>query len=412
MISTQSIVNATRLAQRGDLLSAIAALDGVWLGVGVEPARDGETDREFAGILLACGILTIEVGRLESIPFQAAAKDLLSKSCRLFGSDPQSFEAQLWLANAYLWSGENREVVALTDSILRADAPSEIVFSAGNLKGLACLNLGDLAASERSFSSVDVLMETAPAVSRGKFYLNRGMLYRQTGRFDAAVADYEAAHAAFADAGNLRLRAAAQNNLAGAYTEMGRYSDAHVAAQSALLLFELLGDLSHEAKVWDQIAQIFVREDEFDEAARCSVRAVEILSTGDHEGWLAEALITHGIALSRASMKQAHESLRRALMICERQGDPKQAELATAAMWEIVKRSEALQEELRRTALPVERDVYERVLAAHAGRITPAAHELGYNHQALQWRLENYFPELLSERRPRRRRATRILEMK
>jgi len=405
MISTLSIRSATDLAYKGDFASAIRLLGPSWQGLGVNPARNGEGDHEYAELLLACGVLSVEMGRFQAIPCQSEAKDLLSHAARLFGNDPMESEVRLWLAIAYVRSGENSEAVAICDSIIAAQtADIDTVFGAGRVKGLAHLNFGRLDCSEEAFRSVEIFVDSVAPISRGKFYLSRGILYRQSRRFADALADYELADDSFRDAESPRYQAAVQNNIAGVYSEQGRFSDAHASAQRSLLLFEQIGDLSHEAKVWDQIAQIFLLQGKYDEAARCSARAVEILSTGDHEGWLAEALITHGIALSRVAMAQAHESLDRALHICERLGDPKQAEIATAAMWEIVKRSHCLQEGLRQSASPIERAVYERALAANDGRVSPAARALGYNHQAFMLRLESHFPELLSERRPPRKR--------
>lgn len=406
MISTPTIQSATDLAYKGDTSSAVRILGSLWPGPGVEPPRNDAGDLEYAELLLACGILSVEMGRFRAIPCQSGARDLLSKAARLFGDDSRESEARLWLAVAYVRSGENAEAITLCDSILSEQtAESDIVFGAGRVKGLARLNLGDWTRSERAFASVELFLNAVSPMSRGKFYLSRGMLYRQTRRFPEALAEYETADIAFREAESLRYQAAVQNNIAGVYTELGRFPEAHAAAQSALLFFELIQDLSHEAKVWDQIAQIFGREGNYAEMARCSARAVEILSAGDHEGWLAEALITQGIALSHTGMAQAQESLSRALEICERQGDPRQAELATLAMWGIVRKAQELQDSLRETALPIERAVYERVLTENKGRVSPAAHSLGFNHQAFMLRLESHFPELLTKRRPPRRRA-------
>jgi tetratricopeptide (TPR) repeat protein len=236
-------------------------------------------------------------------------------------------------------------------------------------------------------------------MARGRFYLNRGMIRRRTGTFEEALSDYINAVDCFRGARSVRYEAAAQNNIAGIYLDLGRFAEAHAAARSALASFSLLEDHAHEAKVWDQIAQIYGREGCFDDMHRATEKAVRLLSGSDHESWLAEALTTHGIACARLGMSRAQEHLRRALEICDRQGDMRQADLTVAAMWETVRLGKCLLETLKCTVSPVERMVCDRVLRKHAGRLRPAARELGLTHQALQRKLQFHFPDLLKKHR-------------
>lgn len=401
---TESVDLAIDLACKGDFREAIEALDDHWPGVGIEPERAGADDIELARLLLACGILTVELGSLSSTPLQASAKDLLSKSVRLFGNDAGEALARYWLAIAYLRCGENSEALAVADSILSDQrASSEIVFLAGAVKGLALLHLGTKSESEQAFESVAVFLPAVPPMPRGRFLLNRGMLFRQTGRFDEALACYEEAIPAFRLAGSVRHQAAAHNNIAGVYTEQGRYPEALEVARAALAVFEKIGDLAHQAKVWDQIAQIHGMQEDFAGMEQCAARAVEILSTGDHDGWLVEALTTHGRALASLGMEQAKQSLEKALAICDHLTDHKQ-------VWKIVQALKAAGKEVNSTLLPLEREVYKTVLAAHDGRITPAAHALGLHHGVFQKRLASAFPELLNQRRQKRIRRRSLFK--
>lgn len=404
MIFTESVRSATSLANRGDFQSAIEALGELWPGVGSEPPRSGRSDLEYADLLLACGILSVEAGRFTTRCL-GDAKNLLSKAARLFDGDAGRYESLFWLATAYLWSGENHEALALVDSILSdQQADSYVEFCAGRLKGLAHMNLGNAAQAEASFSAVELFLDTVPPMARGKFYLNRGMLFRQTRRFGESLDDHRSAIAAFKLADSVRFQAAARNNIAVVYTEQGRFAEARAEAEAALRVFVELRDRPHQAKVWDQLAQIYGREENYVEMCRCADRAVEILSDGDHEGWLAEALITQGAARARLGMVQAQEALSRALAICEKHGDPKQADAVTMAMWEIVCCEKDFQTVMQRGVAPLERTVYERVLEKHNGRVSPAAHQLGLHHKPFQKRLRNRFPDLLPKARWRRRK--------
>lgn len=404
MIFTESIRSATSLANQGDFQSAIELLGDHWQGIGVEPVWNGKNELDYARLLLACGILTVRMGKFTARS-QAEAKDLLGKSLRLFGDDDGRYEALLWLATAYSFCGEHKEALMLVDSLLadqRADL--DVEFSAGTLKGFTHLCLGNATVAEESFARVAGFLDAVSPLCRGKFYLTRGILFRQTGRDQEAIADYEKAATSFLEAQSPRYLAAAQNNLAGVFTDQGRYAEARLAAEAALNVFAQLQDRAHEAKAWDQLARVYGGEENYVDMVRCADRAVAILSAGDHEAWLAEALVTQGLAHARLGMGDAKRALTRALEICERQGDAKQADGATKAMWEIVQRGEETRDSLRETCLPIERAVYEHVLKKHGSRISPSAHELGLSHQAFQRRLLYRFPELLQTRLPPRRR--------
>lgn len=401
MVLIETVGSAIDLASKGDYREAIEALGDHWPGVGVEPACEGTTDLEYAKLLLVCGILTVELGSWTSTRCQASAKDLLSKSVRLFGNEACDV-ARYWLAIAYLRCGENNEALAITDSILgQKNASAEIVFLAGAVKGLTLLNLGKVPESAQAFDSVEIFLSAVPPMSRGRFLLNRGMLCRASGRLDDALACYEQAISMFRLAGSVRHQAAAHNNIAVVYTEQRRLVEAHAVARKALAVFEELGDLAHQAKVWDQIAQIYGLQENFAQMEQCASRAVEILSASDHEGWLAESLITLGTALAHLGMERTKGTLTRALAICNRLTDTKQAKLAVDAMWRIVKTGKDVRKALDRELLPIEETVYREVLAANRGRITATAETLDLNHQVLAKRLETRFPDLLP---PKRRR--------
>lgn len=409
MIVTESVRSATHLANQGDFQSAIELLGDRWQGVGVEPPREDEGDLVYAQLLLACGILTVKLGKFTARS-QAEAKDLLSKSVRLYGEDLGRYEALFWLATAYSFCGEHGEALTLVESLLadqKADVDTE--FSAGILKGYSHLMLGNVSLAEVSFSGVVILINAVSPLCRGKFYLTRGMLFRQTGRLEEALSDYDLAFASFGCAESPRYQAAAKNNVAGVLIEQQKFEEARLAAESALSVFSQLNDRAHEAKVWDQLARIYEREENYREMVRCADRAVELLSAGDHEGWLAEALITQGTARARLGLAEAKAALERALEICERQGDPKQADEVTKAMWEIARRGRETRDIIRSDVSSLERSVFERVLEKHNGRVSPAAHELGLHHQQFQRELTNRYPELLQKRTARVRRHRSIM---
>lgn len=407
MIGTHRLNLATEQISRGEFQPAIDTLGELWPGLGVEPLC---IDGDYPQLLLICGILTQELGEMRLARSQSSAKDMLSKAARLFGSDPREQEARFWLGIAYLRCGEHREALAIANDLLEGKTGNaELVFCAGRLQALARLNLGETGAAETALYAIEVFLPVVSALARGRFYLNRGMVHRQSGRYELALNDYAEATVAFRDAGSLRYEAAAENNRAGVLMEQGRLEQAEEAARSAVLLFRELGDRAHEAKALDQLAQVFGRAERFEEMEIYSNEAVAILSSGDHDGWLAEALTTHGIACGRLGLARAQEHLQHALEICDRQGDPKQADVITRAMWQAAVAGKNAVDLLSISVAPLERAACERVLEKHSGRIRPAAQDLGLTHQSFQRKLENHFPDLLAQRRPKRRRHKSLI---
>lgn len=407
MILIDSARSALSLVQIGNYQDAIDSLGGKWRGVGVEPVREDETDVEYGHLLLACGALSVGLGAMAQTPIQAS-KDMLSRSVRLLGNDPSAQEARLWLGNAYRWCDESHEAIALMDDLLEEQtADSNIVFQALSTKAVSQMALGDCDGAMRTLREMEPLLLIAPPLSVGKFYLNRGILRRMTGEYEEALIDYHAAGVAFQEAGSCRYEAAVENNCAGVYMDQGRLVNARAAAERAAGLFRALGDRAHEGKALDQLAQIAGRSGDFDVMASMSRRAITILSSGDNEGWLAEALTTHGVACGRLGLSRAQEHLSRALTICDRQGDSKRADQVTRLMWDVVLQAKRVVDELHAVISPLERSIFERLLEKHDGRISPVADELGLSHQAVQRKLNNHFPDLLAKRRqPWRRRKT------
>lgn len=393
MILTTSVESAMDLAQTGNFLSAVEVLGDRWPGLGVEPDRNGESDRDYARLLMVCGYLTLNIGALEMRPVQTFAKDMLSRAARLFGGEPGEQQARLWLGVAYLRCGENAEALALMDALLaERSADVDVTFSATLTKAVAYLALEDTQATENELALIEILVPAVLPISRGKFYLNQGMLHRQRNELDAALNDYALAADAFRDAASDRYEAAVENNRARIYTLQGRLHDAEAAAARALSLFQAIRDQAHEAKAWDELARIHEAQKDYSSMEDAAAHAVQLLSAGDHAGWLMEALVTHG----RACELLARQRFLEALAIADAQEsnpDP-----VTKAMWESVTASKA-----------TERVVYERLLGKHGGRISPAAHEIGCGHQMLQKRLENHFPDLLTQRRPKRRRHKSLM---
>lgn len=386
---------AAELCCQGDFRGAIELLGDGWPGVAAHPRRGARDDIDYARLLMVCAVISMNVGAMSLRPTQNAAKNMLSQSARLFKDHPEAQSAKLWLGVAYLRCGENHEAIALASTLLAESPNMEVVFGATMTKAIGEMQLGNVAQCLTTLDDIKSLVDTVPPLVQGKYYLNRGMALRGLDRLDEALAAYELAGEMFQQAGSARYEAAVSNNAARVYSERGEFVKAHVAADRAASLLHKLQDRAHEAKAWDEIARIYLREGNLRLAARASQKAVDLLSGSDHEGWLAEALTTHGVVAARRGVVEALQALQRAAEISERVNNAHQAEIAYSEMWNVVKEGKALIEVLR----PVERLLIARALDKHDGSLTLAARSLGIRHQSLDFRIRTYFPDLMTKRK-------------
>lgn len=388
----------------GDFYAAVEALGDRWRGPGQMPPRLSETDEAYAGVLLACGVLTIEFSAMGLLGKQEAGKNLLTRSARLFGDKPEAQIAKAWIGIAYLRCGEFREALDYADALLTENPDLDVVLRATRTKAIALTGLGRLHDALEVINSARPLLDAAGPLIRGKFYLQIGVINRGLGRTDKALEAYDAASAYFEEAGSARYEGAVLNNLARIYSESGDYTRAHNSAERAITLFQRVRDKGHEGKAWDEQAQIFLKQNKPGAALRPAKKAVEILSQGDPKSWLAEALITHGTALMLNGIEEAKAQLNKAVSISEQIGSPQQAAQAHHLLWEIVGRAKGASRDIVESIRPIERCVFERTLTKHEGRVSGSASELGLRHGAFSKMLKRY-PDLHSKRRKPARRA-------
>lgn len=386
------------LCCHGEFAKASESLGASWRGVGVIPEREGRTDAEYANLLMMCGVLTINLGAIEQIHVQESAKDMLTRSAEL-AVGAQKVSARLWLGIAYIHCGEFNEAIALCDSVL-ADSPnSEVKFSAVLTQAIAEQRLGHLDKAETLLTSIVPLLSDMTPLLQGKFWLQRGCLARQSGDPERAMDAYYNASIHFQEAPSLRWEAAASNNLAGVYTDLDRFLEAHIAAERAITLWRRIGDKGFEARTWDQIAKIHLKEGNFGKAERDSRRSVELLAESENQYWLAQSLITHGSALSHLATEQARRQLERAAELCEQVGNLHMAREAYTELWKIVTHAKELAANSRGAVSPVEHLVIEKLLEHHDGKVSTVAKELGIRHQSLDKMISTRFPDLLQKRK-------------
>ncbi|MEK6280276.1 MAG: helix-turn-helix domain-containing protein [Acidobacteriota bacterium] len=394
----------TSLLYLGDYEAAVTALGSDWPGAGIKPSRNGRDDASYARLLMTCGVLAIKLGNIQQASFQAASKDMLTQAARLSPERAARQEAWMWLGVVYILCGEYHEAMALAETLLADDTNVTVVFGSTLIRaiGETCLKRYDKALA--SLASVEMLLPAVPVLDRGKFYLNRGIAYRNVPDSQKAIDNYNLAADLFEEVSSLRWEAAATNNLAGVYTDLEQYVRAHGFVERAISLFQKLKDKAHEAKAWDQSARIYLKEEDFVWAERNAGTAVALLSQGDNQTWLAEALITHGIALGQIGFQRSTVQLAEAARICEEVGSMEQAEEARRELWKAARHARKMAGALGESVRPLERIVIGGVLEKHGGRVTPAAFELGLRRVALDRKIK----QLGLTRSPKRKSPRKV----
>jgi|GEM_PF-5991283 len=392
------------LIRGGNYAAAAASLGSGWPGIGEKPARRGMANREYALLLLACGVLSIRLGRTREGKTLAAAKDMLSESARLLSGQPEQHAAQLYLGTAYSDAGEYNEALAIADIALNTESDSEVVIGASVLKATAFKRQGFLQKAWETLESVKSLAEAVSPVFRGNYFIERGNVQRRLQNLDQAIADYDEAEECFLSAGSVLYVGVTLNNVSNVYIEQGRFSLAHNAATRAVHLFQKLGDRAFEARALDQSAKIFLAQNSPFEAEPLARRAVALLQVGDNQAWLAEALITHGRSLMSMGTDRALAQLELASKICETIGDHVQGEEASEELLNLFKNTRTLNQKFRDVLTRIEHSVIKHALKLHGNRIPPAAQSLGITRQLLLKKLST-----MSDCAPTKRRRAKSL---
>lgn len=340
---------AQQLEEVGKFDAALEALEEVWPEIGVRPNVDHLAPETAAQVLLRAGALTAYVGSADQIEgSQEAAKDLLSESLSIFEKEHNSrgqAEAQAEIALCYWREGAFDEA-----RVMVQDALTRLGSHDGDLRAVAMLRSAIIESSakrfhdaERILTDAQVLFErSANDVLKGKFHHGFAFVLRNLGEtegradyIDRALIEYAVASGYFKQAGLQRYEACVENNLGLLFGVVGHYETAHQHLDRAQVLFTAIGDFVNLAQVDETRARVMLCENRFVEAERTMRRAIRGYEKGDRNSLLAEALITHGIALARLHHpRQAFEALERAAQIARCAGDVENAGRASLVILE------------------------------------------------------------------------------
>lgn len=340
---------AKEFEEVGNFDAAREALGELWLNIAEQPRVENLNHRSAAEVLLRVGTLAGWIGSTHQIEgSQEIAKDLITRSIEIFrslGDLKKIAEAQMEMAYCYWREGAIDEALVTVNEALRNLDDAD-----GDLKGVALLRK---AAFEKIQNRVNEAFHTlenaAPLFEasnndtlKGRFHNERANVLRRLGEIenrndylDRAVIEYTAASVHFDQARHARYQACVENNLALLYLNTHRLADAHDHLDRAETLFTTLNDIVHLAQVAETRARVMLSEGAFVQAEKSARRAVQLLEKGDERSLLAEALTTHGSALSQLQRKDhARAVFERAIQVAEQAGDFEGAGLAALALIE------------------------------------------------------------------------------
>ena len=465
--------DALELRDRSDYQGARDVMDPLWERVGERPKLKGLDDDVRAEVLLTVGILTSWIGSKEGIEnAQETAKNLITESITLYqalGDTTKVAAGRAEIAYCYFREGAFDEArIMLTEAL-------QLLTAKGNTRARALLKLVIVEWSASRYNvALEVLTDNAALFRkitnhtiRGTYHNELGVVLRYLAESESfnrekllqqALKEYKQADHYFHLARNKVFGVCVKNNVGLTLLKLRRFKDALKYLEQARRLSVSTKNKVQTAVVDENIAQVLVAEGKLKEAEAIARHAVRVLDKTGHQGFLADALITHGTALARlGKTEQAQFTLQRAVNTAHQVGALNKAGLAAltlieeiedlapdvldqaydrASEWlatsqsqEVLQRVIAVSKKIRvnpsaemyvegatepplnltcdlnQEKLKHERELIRQALAKVDGRLTRAASLLNMSYQGLAYIIERRHPDLLKERSPVRRRT-------
>lgn len=462
---------ALELKDRGCYDGAREAMGLWWTRVGERPETAGLYPAVVAEVLLCVGILTRWIGSKNQIrESQFLARDLISESITFYesaGDVKRIAAARSELAYCYWREG------ALDEARIMFNDALQKLTTEGNTRANALLGLAVVEWSDSRFNeALRILTDNAHLFKKitnhavkGAYHSQLAMVLRKLVSsemrddcFRRILKEYEEADRHFKLARNIVFRADVKNNIGNLFREISRYKQAHEYLEQARRLRTGVKDKIGTAQIDDTRAQVFIAEKKYEEAEAVAKSAVRVLHKSGHQCLLADALITHGIALARLKQSQrAQFTFQKAIEVAHQVGALNKAGLAAltlieeleelapdtlyaaydrASEWLAKSQSQdllvrlnaaarrvfsVLRVELKAEAaaeailnkpcslptevLKFEANLIRQALAQANASVTRAAALLGMSYQGLAYVIGSRHKDLLKERSPIRRRS-------
>lgn len=462
--------HALEQKDRSDYAGALQTMRPLWKQVGERPKLTGLDSLVAAEVLLCAGILTSWIGSRNQIgDAQELAKNLITQSITLFESSKDVTKvavAQSEIAYCYYREGTLNEARSWLQEALK-----KLTFE-GAARARAVLKLSTVEwtagrfreALELLYNNEPLFRKISNPTIKGGYHSELAIVHRNLATtenrveyFRRAINEYKEAERQFRLAQNSIYRADVINNVGFLLFKLSRYKEAHKYLHEARRLTVRLKDKARTAQIDESRAQVLIAEGHLVEAETIARRAVSSLKKSGHFCIMAEALITHGIALARSDRTaHAHFVFRQAM---EAAHQVNALNIAGLAALTLIEEIETLSPDLLQAAYRQAREwlansqspdlklrladvagrvvasihtelsadeateillnepgglraqlekhegvVIKRALAQVDGRVTHAALLLEMRYQSLAYIIERRHPDLLKRRTPIRRR--------
>jgi tetratricopeptide (TPR) repeat protein len=461
---------ALNLKDKGDYEGAQEVMRPLWKRVGERPAMAELHPSVAAEVLLCVGILTDWIGsKNEFKEANDTARDLITQSVTYYestGDVKKVAAARAELAYCYWRAG------ALDEARIMFTEALQNLTAEGNTRANALFGLSVVEwSASRYREALRILTGNSTLFKRitnhttkGSYHCQLAMILRKlvtpenkSAQFRRIINEYLEADRNFKLARNTVFRAHVKNNIGNVLRELSRFKKAHEYLNHARRLTVSVKDKVKTAQVDESRAQLFIAERKFAEAESAARRAAKTFKKSGHQCFLAEALITHGIALARLNQtERAQFTFQKAIEVAHQAGALNIAGLAALTLIEEVDqlspdilsnayeqagewlaecqspelllrfqaagkklalrlRGEAKSEDasevlfnkprnFKQDLLNVEREMIRKALAEVNGSLTHAASLLGISYQGLAYVIEVRHRDLLKERSPVHRR--------
>ena len=458
---------------RGDYSGARDVMRPLWKRLGEHPNLEGLHPTVAAEVLFCTGILTGWIGSKEELKeANEWARDLLTESITYY----ESLQDVIRIAAIHAELGYCYwRAGALDEARIWFTEALKKLTTEGNSRANAVFGLSVVEWSASRFQeSLRILTENAPLFKKitnhtlkGVYHMQVAMVLRKLAspdkrgaEFRRIINEYNEADGHFKQARNTIFRAHVKNNIGNILCDLSRFNEAHEHLEYARRLTVSAKDKVKTAQVEESLAQLFIAETKYAEAEATARHAVKTFEKSGHQSFLAEALITHGIALARlGKTERAQFTIQRAIETAQEAGSLNHAGIAALTLIEEIddlsadvlsgayeqagewlsgtqsnalllrfkaagnKLAARLRREARsnvsepffrslnykETILEVEQELIRRALAEANGSVTYAAPLLGMTYPGLIYVIQRRHPGLLKDRTPVRRRPRKYV---
>jgi tetratricopeptide (TPR) repeat protein len=350
----------------------------------------------------------------------------------------------------------------------------------GNTRARALLKLTTVEWNASRYNvALDILVKNAYLfakinndTTKGNYHNELAVVLRHLAKSDSAkreellqqaITEFKKADHHFQLAKNNVFRASVKNNVALILLNLSRFSDAQKYLDAARRIAVNIKNKVQTAEIDESRAQVLIAENRFEEAESVARGAVKVLEKSGQQCLLADALITHGIALARSKqIERAQFTFQKAVAVAHQVGALNKAGLAALSLIEELQdissetlyaayhrasdwlsssqspdlllrlnaaarkiflklRGELNSEDatqaivnttcdLPQEVLKFEAALIRRALAQANGSVTRASSLLSMSYQALGYVIESRHKDLLKDRSPIRRRSRRETE--